>query len=173
MGGSLPPPKFAKDDSVISKKATPRDKGARPCRHCGSDLHWDPECHHAKKSMRTAHTRLAECTVDKLEAQDTYNELYYGLSDGEQDFEYSLRITDAAQTFKASATALEGTALQAQGKIDSINIPDLQKADVDPTLLPDTTTETPNSHTAELRAFRIGSKSTSCRGYNYKPALNR
>ena len=54
VGGELPPPRFPKDDSVISRKATPKSKGARPCRHCGSDLHWDNECKHSKKGMRTA-----------------------------------------------------------------------------------------------------------------------
>jgi hypothetical protein len=36
---TLQPPRFLKDDSTISKKATPESKGARPCRHCGSGKH--------------------------------------------------------------------------------------------------------------------------------------
>ena len=55
VGGELTPPRFPKDDSNVSKKATPHSKGARPCRHCGSDLHWDNECRHSRKNMRTAH----------------------------------------------------------------------------------------------------------------------
>ena len=87
VGGELPPPRFPKDDSVISRKATPKSKGARPCRHCGSELHWDNECKHSRKGMRTARTRLAECSTEELKDQDDYDELYYGLSEGEdQDF---------------------------------------------------------------------------------------
>ena len=33
------PPKFPRDDSIVSKNATPESKGARPCRHCGSGKH--------------------------------------------------------------------------------------------------------------------------------------
>ena len=83
-------PKFPCDDKTISKRATPKDKGARPCRHCGSDLHWDPECKYARRSMREARTHLVECSTDNLEAQDAYDELYYGLSDREdtqEDFQ--------------------------------------------------------------------------------------
>ena len=125
--------------------------------------------------MRTARTRLAECTVDELEAQDAYDELYYGLSDGEQDFEYSLRITDAAQTFKASATAPEGTVLQTQGNIDTTNVSDMQQTSTSSTaaLLSDTTNQAPVNPISDLRAFRVDTKSTSCRAYHNKPALNR
>ena len=87
VGGELPSPRFPKDDSIISCKATPNSKGARPCHHCGSDLHWDNECRHSKKGMRTARTQLVECSVEELQNQDKYDELYYGLSEGEeQDF---------------------------------------------------------------------------------------
>ena len=87
VGGELPPPRFPKDDSVVSRKATPKSKGARPCRHCGSELHWDNECRYSKKGMRTARTRLVECSMEELREQDDYDELYYGLSEGEdQDF---------------------------------------------------------------------------------------
>ena len=86
MGGELPPPHFPKDDSVISWKATPKSKGADHA-DCGSELHWDNKCKHSRKGMRTARTQLAECLVEELRDQDGYNELYYGLSEGEeQDF---------------------------------------------------------------------------------------
>ncbi|THU80970.1 hypothetical protein K435DRAFT_613322, partial [Dendrothele bispora CBS 962.96] len=70
----LPPPSFPRDDSTVSKKTTPRDKGACPCRHCGSDLHWDNECKHLTR--RTARTRLAETRIEDLQAQDEYDDLY-------------------------------------------------------------------------------------------------
>ncbi|THU93195.1 hypothetical protein K435DRAFT_612160, partial [Dendrothele bispora CBS 962.96] len=70
----LPPPKFPKDDSNVSKRATPESKGARPCRLCGSGKHWDHECKHNEK--RFAHVRLCETSIDNLQAEDEYNELY-------------------------------------------------------------------------------------------------
>jgi hypothetical protein len=82
----LPPPPFPKDDSVVSRKATPKDKGARPCRHCGSELHWDNECKHSRR--RTARTQLADSSKGDLEAQDQYDDLYYSLGDeNESDFQ--------------------------------------------------------------------------------------
>lgn len=48
----LPPPQFPRDDANITKKGlTPKAKGARPCRHCGSDQHWDNECKYRSKGM--------------------------------------------------------------------------------------------------------------------------
>src|ERR1700675_1185604 len=34
-------------DNVKSKGQTPGQKGARPCRHCGSKNHWDYDCPHS------------------------------------------------------------------------------------------------------------------------------
>jgi len=45
--GKMEPLKFPKDDLNMSKKATPKQKGAQPCQHCGSDQHWDLECKHS------------------------------------------------------------------------------------------------------------------------------
>ena len=104
VGGELPPPCFPKDDSIISRKATPKSKGARPCRHCGSDLHWDNKCKHSKKGMRTARTRLAECSIEELQDQDSYNELYYGLRPG---FCLGLQTAEASHP-EVQATVLEG-----------------------------------------------------------------
>ncbi|KAK7444340.1 hypothetical protein VKT23_015352 [Stygiomarasmius scandens] len=80
----LPPPAFPRDDLTISKKTTPRDKGARPCRHCGSDMHWDNECKHSRR--RTARTRLAETQLEDLQAQDEYDDLYLSTCGEEEDF---------------------------------------------------------------------------------------
>ncbi|KAJ7120349.1 hypothetical protein C8R44DRAFT_623658, partial [Mycena epipterygia] len=76
---NLGPPKFPKDDRNVSKKATPESKGARPCRHCGSGKHWDNECKHSFKGNRAARTNLATSTSDDLNAQEEYDDLYYGL----------------------------------------------------------------------------------------------
>ncbi|KDR68032.1 hypothetical protein GALMADRAFT_129935, partial [Galerina marginata CBS 339.88] len=77
---SMDPPKFPKDDSNVSKKGlTPGEKGARPCRHCGSDKHWDNECRHSYKSNRMARTNLSKSSTDEQEAQEEYDNLYYSL----------------------------------------------------------------------------------------------
>jgi hypothetical protein len=34
-------------DNIVSKGQTPGQKGARPCRHCGSKNHWDYDCPHS------------------------------------------------------------------------------------------------------------------------------
>ncbi|KIM34636.1 hypothetical protein M413DRAFT_37133, partial [Hebeloma cylindrosporum] len=45
-------PPFPKDDTTISPRGTPEDKGARPCRHCGSGKHWDLDCKYARKGEK-------------------------------------------------------------------------------------------------------------------------
>ena len=42
-------PQFPKDDSNVSPRGTPEEKGARSCRHCGSKKHWDRDCKYARK----------------------------------------------------------------------------------------------------------------------------
>jgi hypothetical protein len=37
-------PQYPPIDSVVSKGKTPEQKGARPCRYCGSGKHWDYDC---------------------------------------------------------------------------------------------------------------------------------
>jgi hypothetical protein len=98
---NLGPPKFPKDDRNVSKKATPESKGARPCRHCGSRKHWDYECKHSFKGNKTARTNPASSTSEDLQAQDEYNDLYYGLDSDEsssdesnQGFEEPLQPTE-------------------------------------------------------------------------------
>ena len=70
-------PKFPKDDSNVSKNATPESKGARPCRHCGSGKHWDNECKHARSVPRSARARYTSSTEedeDELAYEDLYLE---------------------------------------------------------------------------------------------------
>ncbi len=92
VGSSLP--LFPKDDDTKTRRRkSPTQAGARPCRHCGSGEHWDPECKHHNEGMRKARTRLATTDVEELVAQDEYDELYFDTE--EQDFEESLRITES------------------------------------------------------------------------------
>lgn len=49
---NLGKPSFPKDDSVVSKGKTPTDRGARPCRHCGSGNHWDNECKYSRQGAK-------------------------------------------------------------------------------------------------------------------------
>lgn len=72
-------PEYPKDDTNISPRATPEDKGARPCRHCGSSKHWDPECKYARKGERKARTNLITTNSEENDAQELYNEMYYAL----------------------------------------------------------------------------------------------
>ncbi|KAB5587565.1 hypothetical protein CTheo_8996 [Ceratobasidium theobromae] len=37
-------PKHPPDDKNVSKHSTPEQKGARGCKYCGSNKHWDKEC---------------------------------------------------------------------------------------------------------------------------------
>lgn len=79
-------PPFPKDDSNISPRGTPVSKGGRPCRHCGSDNHWDPECKYACKGEKRARVNVATTEPDDIRAQEEYDKLYYeGVSDDEQE----------------------------------------------------------------------------------------
>ncbi|KAF8973601.1 hypothetical protein BDZ97DRAFT_1721219, partial [Flammula alnicola] len=83
---TLDPPKFPKDDSnVSSRRQTPEQAGARPCRHCGSGKHWDFECRHSYKGTKQARTNLAQSTEDDRRAQEEYDQLYYNLDSENED----------------------------------------------------------------------------------------
>ncbi len=84
---SLPAPKFPRDDSVVSKGKTPEQKGARPCRHCGSGKHWDYDCPHARKEAKNVRARLATASDDYLRAQEEYENLYYDTDSDGDDFQ--------------------------------------------------------------------------------------
>jgi len=90
----LEPPKFPKDDSNVSQKGkTPEEKGAHPCRHCGSGKHWDNECRHSFKGNRAARANLSQISGEETIAQNEYDDLYYSLSNSEteQDFHEPLQ----------------------------------------------------------------------------------
>ncbi|KAJ3751999.1 hypothetical protein EV360DRAFT_89174 [Lentinula raphanica] len=85
---NLPPPQYPKDDSIVSKRQTPEEAGGRPCRHCGSHKHWDYECRYSRRGMRKARMNHIECEQEDIEAQQRYDDLYYGLaSDDESEKE--------------------------------------------------------------------------------------
>ncbi|KIJ40616.1 hypothetical protein M422DRAFT_173527, partial [Sphaerobolus stellatus SS14] len=73
---SLPPPQYPQDDSDISKGKTLEDKGARPCRHCGSGKHWDNDRRHAQSGARNAWAFFASASEEQLQAQREYKETY-------------------------------------------------------------------------------------------------
>ncbi|KEP45274.1 hypothetical protein V565_294030, partial [Rhizoctonia solani 123E] len=70
-----PAPPYPKDDNTVSKGKTPKDKKARPCRHCGSLMHWDRDCKHARQNSRAIRLHLAEASEDEWAAQEAYEEL--------------------------------------------------------------------------------------------------
>ena len=80
-------PQFPKDDSNVSPRGTPKEKGARPCRHCGSDQHWDRDCKYARKGERSARVNMITIQEDEKEAQDKYDDLYYGTLSDDDDID--------------------------------------------------------------------------------------
>ncbi|KAB5587628.1 hypothetical protein CTheo_8933 [Ceratobasidium theobromae] len=73
-----PKPQFRKHDEVISKGKTPKDKGARGCRHCGSLNHWDRDCPEARNNSRfmTMKKLVTKPTMKKkLKNRKTFREL--------------------------------------------------------------------------------------------------
>lgn len=85
----LPKPTFPRDDSVRSKGKSPEDKGARPCRHCGSPKHWDNECKHSKKGTKVARANFASAPDEYWQALDDYEAIYCDSSEGEEEEESS------------------------------------------------------------------------------------
>jgi hypothetical protein len=81
---SFPKPQFPKDDSNVSRRATPESKNMRPCRHCGSGKHWDPECKYSRRGERQARVNLVEVSDEDLQAQVEYDDVYYGLDSDDE-----------------------------------------------------------------------------------------
>ena len=99
---SLGPPRFPRDDSVVSKGKSPEDVNARPCRHCGSPKHWDYECPHARKGAKQVKVNFANPDDGYTKAQEAYDALYYEDSDEEhtpeQDNNLAYGDTDEDQS---------------------------------------------------------------------------
>jgi hypothetical protein len=83
----LPKPQFPKDDTNISKRATPESLNKRPCRHCGSGKHWDYECKHSRRGERMARANFSEHSPEDIEEQQDYDDTYYGLESETEDFQ--------------------------------------------------------------------------------------
>ena len=75
---------FPCNDQIILKGKTPKDKGARPCRHCGSSKHWDFDHPLNGKGDRKAKAFLANLDSEALEAYVAYEKCYLE-SDSEKD----------------------------------------------------------------------------------------
>ena len=120
----LEPPKVPKDDSNVSRKGkTPEEKGARPCRHCGSGKHWDNECQHSFKGNRAVRANLSQISGEETIAQNKYNDLYYSLSDSEteQDFHEPLKnyISDCLRVALCNVTDSLETPLEDQNVLEN------------------------------------------------------
>ena len=74
---ALGKPQFPKDDANRTKrKRTPAEAGARPCRHCGSGMHWDPECKHAIQGAKRVTANFAKYNEEYFRALNDYEGLY-------------------------------------------------------------------------------------------------
>ena len=107
---NLPPPAFPKDDKTISKGKTPEQKGARPCRHCGSTKHWDKDCKYARQAKRQATANTVKATAECKRAQAEYNALYYAKdSDSESDSSQSEIESSQSEEESAHEESLDET----------------------------------------------------------------
>ncbi|EDR12628.1 uncharacterized protein LACBIDRAFT_323223 [Laccaria bicolor S238N-H82] len=80
-------PQFPKDDANVSPRGTPEEKGARPCRHCGSGKHWDKDCRHARKGEKRARVNAVTTTAEEDRAEEEYDNIYYERFSDEEDIE--------------------------------------------------------------------------------------
>ena len=77
--------KFLQNDKIVSKGKTPGQKGARPCRHCGSPNHWDFDHPMSGEGNRKANAFLTVLDDDALEAYAAYESCYLKDSDPDPD----------------------------------------------------------------------------------------
>lgn len=175
----LEPPKFPRDDSNISKRsATPEDKGAQPCRHCGSGKHWDNECKYAFKGNRAARANLAMISEDDSRVQQEYNELYYRLDSeaderdhtrSDQDFRDSLQIIDPS----SQPIYSNGTPLQDGPNLEG-DSPDQSLSTKNSSSIPESAPIISHSRlAATVRPETTQPKPLFCAPYTAKPPLNR
>ena len=77
--------RFPKNDKIVSKGKTPGQKGARPCRHCGSLNHWDFDHPINGKDDRRAKAFLSNLDSEALEAYVAYENCYLKDSEPEEE----------------------------------------------------------------------------------------
>ncbi|EDR08968.1 uncharacterized protein LACBIDRAFT_296601 [Laccaria bicolor S238N-H82] len=70
-------PQFPKDDSNVSLHGMLDEKGARPCRHCGSRKHWDRDCKYTRKGEKRARANMVTTAAEDEQAQEDYDNAYY------------------------------------------------------------------------------------------------
>ena len=67
---------YPRNDKIVSQGKTPGQKGARPCRHCGSPNHWDSDHKPLNREDRNSRTFLSTLDDESLEAYFAYEECY-------------------------------------------------------------------------------------------------
>jgi hypothetical protein len=98
-------PTHAKDDNTVSTGKTPKDKGARPCRHCGSLMHWDNDCKYSKLEKRKTKVNLAEVDQDYVLAYFAYNNAYNARNEEDEESseeEAEVNVSNAQETSESS-----------------------------------------------------------------------
>ena len=75
---------YPKNDAVVSKGKTPEQRGARPCRHCGSSKHWDFDHPFQGNDKRKANAFLADLDTEALESYVAYENCFLE-TDSEND----------------------------------------------------------------------------------------
>ena len=76
--------RFAKNNKIMSKGKTPGQKGAQPCRHCGSLNHWDFDHPFNGKDVRRAKAFLSSLDSEALKAYVAYENCYLEDSEPEE-----------------------------------------------------------------------------------------
>ncbi|KAG9091642.1 hypothetical protein FRC06_000481, partial [Ceratobasidium sp. 370] len=70
----LPKPQFQKQKDDRFKGPSPKDKGARACKHCGGN-HWDKFCPKSAKGYLAAKANMANTDDEGLQAELDYEDL--------------------------------------------------------------------------------------------------
>lgn len=83
-------PPFPKDNTNVSPRGTPEEKGAWPFRHCSSGKHWDKDCKHARKGEKHARVNTIATTAEEDQAENEYDNAYYEWFSDEEDIEDNL-----------------------------------------------------------------------------------
>lgn len=78
-------PKYPPDDKNVSKKATPKSKGARPCIHCGSQMHWDNECKYHPKNIKKVKSYFSNASQEEQDDQAEYEKMEAEAEESDSD----------------------------------------------------------------------------------------
>ncbi|GAB1527409.1 hypothetical protein RhiTH_010584 [Rhizoctonia solani] len=108
-------PPYPKDDTTVSKGKTPKDKKARPCRHCGSLMHWDRDCKYARQNSRNVRAQMAEASDEERAAQEAYDDLCDDAYMEESDSEDEESEQDFCEPLQPLAASMNACASEASG----------------------------------------------------------